>query len=195
MNSYENAPATRLLATSCACCGRALLDAFSVEAGVGPDCREKYGFGDAQGSPDWARAALLLGASHADALAPAWTVRDAHRAANVLVHAVGSGGGTGTERGAAIAAIAALGFAKLGKRLTERAHGIFVEEVDGLLKIHAPFSPDFNLAMRRVPGARWVAAEKVRTVPMGSRSALWAALKISFPPGTPVSGARGVTLL
>lgn len=41
--SYENAPATTLLATNCACCGRALVDAKSVEAGIGPDCREKYG--------------------------------------------------------------------------------------------------------------------------------------------------------
>lgn len=194
MNGYENAPATRLLATSCACCGRALLDAVSVEAGVGPDCREKYGFGEAQGSADWARAALLLGGSHAEALAAFWSV-DAHKAANVLVHAVGSGAGTGAERGAAIAAIAALGFARLAARLTERAHGITVEEVDGVLRIHAPFSPDFNLAVRRVPGARWVKAEKIRTVPASSRAALWAALKIGYPTGTPVSGARGVTLL
>lgn len=43
MSTYENAPATKLLATNCACCGRALVDAKSVECGIGPDCREKYG--------------------------------------------------------------------------------------------------------------------------------------------------------
>jgi hypothetical protein len=194
MNGYENAPATRLLATSCACCGRPLLDAISVEAGVGPDCREKYGYAEAQGAPDWARAALLLGSAHADALAGVWG-HDAHGAANVLVHAVGSGTGSLPVRSAAIAAIAALGFAKLGKRLIERAHGIVVEEADGLLRIHASYSPEFNDAVKRVPGSRWIKAEKIRTVPAASRAALWAALKVSFPAGTPVSGARGVTLL
>lgn len=42
--SYEHAPATELLATRCLCCGRQLLDAASVEAGVGPVCRKRYGY-------------------------------------------------------------------------------------------------------------------------------------------------------
>jgi gamma-glutamylaminecyclotransferase len=60
MNGYENAPATRLLATSCACCGRALLDAISVEAGIGPDCREKYGYGEAQGRRERGNFAMTV---------------------------------------------------------------------------------------------------------------------------------------
>ena len=42
--SYENAPATRMLATHCAACGRPLVDATSVETGMGPVCRERYGY-------------------------------------------------------------------------------------------------------------------------------------------------------
>lgn len=42
--SYETAKATRLLATNCLCCSRPLLDAQSVEAGIGPHCRKKYGY-------------------------------------------------------------------------------------------------------------------------------------------------------
>ena len=42
--SYENAPATALLASNCLCCGRALVDAASVTAGVGPVCRKKWGY-------------------------------------------------------------------------------------------------------------------------------------------------------
>lgn len=42
--SYENAPSTKLLATHCIVCSRPLRDAASVEIGIGPDCREKYGF-------------------------------------------------------------------------------------------------------------------------------------------------------
>ena len=39
MSSYENAPATIMLATHCCCCGRPLVDAISVELGIGPECR------------------------------------------------------------------------------------------------------------------------------------------------------------
>lgn len=42
--SYENAKATALFATKCLCCGRALVDAVSVETGVGPVCRQKHGY-------------------------------------------------------------------------------------------------------------------------------------------------------
>ena len=42
---YENAPATKIMATNCACCGRPLVDAKSVETGMGPVCRKKYGYG------------------------------------------------------------------------------------------------------------------------------------------------------
>jgi exodeoxyribonuclease-5 len=42
--SYESAPATELVATHCAVCARPLVDAQSVEIGIGPDCRAKYGY-------------------------------------------------------------------------------------------------------------------------------------------------------
>lgn len=43
-HSYESAPATKMLATHCALCGRDLVDAESVEKGIGPICRKKYGY-------------------------------------------------------------------------------------------------------------------------------------------------------
>lgn len=39
MNGYVNAPATKLLASFCVCCGRPLVDSISVEMGIGPECR------------------------------------------------------------------------------------------------------------------------------------------------------------
>lgn len=44
--SYLNAEATKLTATQCICCGRALADSVSVETGMGPHCRAKYGVAD-----------------------------------------------------------------------------------------------------------------------------------------------------
>ncbi len=43
---YENAPATRMMATHCVCCGKSLVDAPSLESGMGPICRQKYGYND-----------------------------------------------------------------------------------------------------------------------------------------------------
>ena len=43
MSEYERAPATKMLDVHCAACGRPLVDAHSVETGMGPFCRTKYG--------------------------------------------------------------------------------------------------------------------------------------------------------
>lgn len=88
-SSYENAPSTTLLATHCALCGRPLRDADSVERGVGPDCAEKHGYGDAQGEADWDRVDALLigGQAHQElfeAVAPCYG--QARGAANAIVH-------------------------------------------------------------------------------------------------------------
>ena len=45
-DTHEKAKATRLLATHCCVCWRPLVDAKSVEMGIGPVCRKKYGHPD-----------------------------------------------------------------------------------------------------------------------------------------------------
>ena len=42
--SYENAPATQMIASHCCVCNRPLVDSVSVELGIGPDCRKKHGY-------------------------------------------------------------------------------------------------------------------------------------------------------
>lgn len=93
--SYENAPATKLLATACACCGRALVDAVSVETGIGPDCREKYGV-------------------HFD------TTNEAHVEANALVFQVARKGMTAKDAQPIFDRLAALGFNVLADRIAKR---------------------------------------------------------------------------
>lgn len=41
---YENSAACKQMATHCCACGKPLVDAKSVETGMGPICRKKYGF-------------------------------------------------------------------------------------------------------------------------------------------------------
>lgn len=120
MSTYENAPATKLLATACACCGRALVDAVSVERGVGPDCAEKYFVAEAQGAADWTAAmALLDGIVAVAAVNPEMTARDA---VNKLVFEVAK---KRRELNIEVAAqvfrtIAALGFVSLAERIAAR---------------------------------------------------------------------------
>jgi hypothetical protein len=63
MNSarnYEASPACILLATVCAVCGKALVDSKSVEAGMGPDCRGKHGYGISTSAASYKLAASFL---------------------------------------------------------------------------------------------------------------------------------------
>ena len=181
--SYESAPATKLVATHCICCGRPLVDAASVERGVGPECARKYGYDDAQGEPDWELAEKLLLDEGFD---PARFDRDAHKAANALVHYIAVSGADTT----AIAAIDALGFRLLARMLAERLGAITVEAEGDTLIVKTPYNWRFNEAVRFVPGARWDAKRKVRTVPAMQRMQLWAAIKSAFGPGTLVVGSR-----
>lgn len=93
--SYENAPATKLLATACACCGRALVDAISVETGIGPECRKHYGV--------------------------AFDTTDAaHAEANALVFQVARKGMTAATAQPIFDRLAALGFTVLADRIAKR---------------------------------------------------------------------------
>jgi hypothetical protein len=41
---YEDSTACKVLATHCCCCGKPLVDAVSIQRGVGPVCAKKYGY-------------------------------------------------------------------------------------------------------------------------------------------------------
>ena len=58
--THENAKATILAATHCICCGRSLVDAVSVEMGIGPVCRGKYLPDDADVTHDQRKEANAL---------------------------------------------------------------------------------------------------------------------------------------
>src|SRR5207248_1562513 len=44
MSDYAESKACQMLDKKCAVCATPLLDAHSVEVGIGPTCREKYGY-------------------------------------------------------------------------------------------------------------------------------------------------------
>ena len=68
--SYVNAPATKMLATHCCVCHRPLLDAKSVELGIGPDCLKRHGFNIDVPEVDRVEANFIVWQIAAD---PMWT--------------------------------------------------------------------------------------------------------------------------
>ena len=171
--SYETAPATKLLATRCACCDRALVDATSVEIGMGPVCRKKHGYGDLDGFAPEARAEanklIYQIAAHRDG---AVTVDACKRLA---------------ELGAVRVVEAIMDrLAKVRIAATDGGHPHGVDRVAVRVVGHVP---DFNSLIadfRAIPGRRWDADAKVNTFPVGQKVALFVVLKKHFP------GAAGV---
>lgn len=192
--SYETAPSTIMLATHCACCGRPLRDAVSVERGVGPDCAERYGYADAQRPADWARISKLtdsleLGA----AFTKAASTMDARSAANILVHRVAAYGAHHAVP-ALITIVDALGFTTLAATLAARQGAVKITHEGEMLVVEAPWCEAFAAAVRSIPGRRWDSDRKINRVPAGARRELWSIIKSAFPAGTMIVGDR-ITIL
>jgi hypothetical protein len=159
--SYENAPATKMLATHCCLCARPLVDAVSVEAGMGPDCRENSGY-------------YAEGAS-----------ADARSTVNAIVYRIAAGMDL-AELPAAIETVRSYGFHKLADTLAKRLSTITVEDRgDGTIAVFTPYSPEFVPAVKAAAGgwAQFDRQLKAWIVPNGPKvtKALWAAMRRCFP--------------
>lgn len=130
--SYETATSTILLASSCLCCGRPLRDAVSVETGVGPVCREKFGY-------------------YAEATDEARTI------ANGLIHEAAVSATTNDRRLEIATTLDELGFAVIAKTIRKRflkaavtietipvvfGSGQYAKTVDAFV-VNSRYSPEF----------------------------------------------------
>jgi hypothetical protein len=140
---YENAPATKMLATHCAACGRPLVDSVSVEVGMGPDCRKKYGYN-------------------------AVVDEELRSQANKLIYKIAlARSGSGTDLGAvqAIRSLRDLGFDKLAEICLKRCRVVVIEERGSVLAVSTPYSEEAADGFRAIPGRRWDREAKVNLVP------------------------------
>jgi hypothetical protein len=177
--NYENAPATKMLASQCVCCGRALVDAISIELGTGPECRQYF---DADLSPNRPAAnKLVFEAAIAAQMGRIETVI-------CLASEVGK-----------------LGFPVLAEKMKsrfvnvvaapERQVSIFIEmEKDGkTYRVKTPYrrgaAEEFQAAWRAIPGRRWYL--HANHVPVEQKTALWSLLRRFFP-GKYGHGPQGV---
>jgi len=165
MSGYENAPATKMLATHCAACGKELVDARSVEAGMGPDCRKKYQIPD--------------------------TLDDETRTeANRLVYQIALDQ-KGPQVVANLARLRDLGCDVIVDRIVKRVRPIEVlDDGEGRFALKTPYDPDFVGHLRTVHGRRWDRERKVWTFPNSQKPWVWKALQKSYP-GTLGLGPRG----
>lgn len=159
--SYENAPATIMLATHCAICARPLVDSVSVEIGMGPDCRRKHGY-DITGIDNEARVS-----------------------ANKIINAIACGddGRFGTDLAALVRTLRALGFVALADVLVKRKAAVrLVDDVlTSTVEVHSKYNESFVNELRAINGRRWNKEGKFWTVPTSEKPALWAAMKRTYP--------------
>jgi hypothetical protein len=158
---YENAPATRMLATHCAACARPLVDAKSVEIGMGPDCRKRLGFDREVSEEARAQANRIVYAiaAHLHDTAPGAGAAQAERARKLLE----------------------LGFTALADKVLERVAPIRIEVEGDRLAVRTPYSEQATLLFRGIPNRRWDRERKVNVVPAAERRTLWQALERAYP--------------
>lgn len=163
--SYLDAPGTALLATHCAACGRPLLDAASVELGIGPVCRE---------------GAYPEGLSE-----------EAHAEANRLVHTVAL---DPLKVADAAPRLLALGLPVLAERLLRRAGVIEIQEEGVRLVVLSPFNAQFVACVKVIPGRRWDKERKAWSVPAKARAQLWRFLRDCYQ-GHGLKSSKGFTII
>ena len=204
--SYELAAAVTLIATRCALCGRALLDALSAERGIGPVCWNRAAGEDAPGPADWTAAAAALALAFPVGVPAAWTealgAEDARRAVNLCTRWIAAEPADARVPHL-LAAVSSLGYLRVSSALAEHLVPVVhvAAEGDRLAIALGPtvrFGDEtfraFVAAVRAIPGRRWDGERRANTVPVTSRRELWTALRGVLPPGTVVVGARVAVL-
>ncbi len=169
-SSYENCPQCILLATHCACCGRPLVDARSVERGIGPECWRRHGYDDLEELGDAQRVLCNKLTYAAACYAQQGRISEVRRCAD---------------------AVRALGLEKLAGlivarfRNAERQVKITVLCQGGRLYWSAPFRRGgrhaFVADMRALPTRRWHGDIEKNSVAPEQRVALWEFFKKWYP--------------
>jgi hypothetical protein len=160
--SYESSIQCRMLATNCCVCGKALVDATSVQLGIGPDCRNHINQGISE---------------------------ETRKTCNVLTHeaAIAAQDGNIVRVRRAAELIRSLGLDVLADKIlarfknAERLAKVRITEENGTLVIRTPWKNlrGFSDAWRAIPGRTYRNGRNV--VPSSSKREVWELLKRYFP--------------
>jgi hypothetical protein len=153
--SYENAPATKLVATDCCVCGRPLVDSESVEAGIGPVCRTKY----------------LM----ADSL-----TKTARKKANKLVYQAAALRSNGQPWDHLIPKLIALGAVNVARAVSRAKVEVAVEE-NGDFFVTCPYNQTFLGRTRGLSGRQWDRTGKRTKFAATAKADVWDAICEAYP--------------
>lgn len=169
--SYENAPATKMLATHCAICNRPLLDAMSVEIGMGPECRKKNGYKSAN------------------------VTEEGRVEGNRIIHSIACGL-PGEHFIGALKRLRDLGFDELVGALTLAKVEVQIEDHGDFLHVVTPYKEEALSAWRTIPGRKYDRETKCNKVPNygASRAALWVLLR-RFYGASIMQSSHGLTVV
>jgi hypothetical protein len=173
------------VATHCCVCGLPLVDATSIEFGIGPVCRRKYNYEDAYAiSADAALAVDSFLKSNefppevASKVLNAVDSDDSRKAANALVYFASAEQGKFAVLAAH--ALRLLGYAALAGRIEDRLIPIRLTEKDGRVVVKTPFHPGFIALVRQIRTRRWDGDAKLWSVAVEDKPALWDAIRKSY---------------
>jgi hypothetical protein len=180
--SYTNSTACRLLATTCCVCNRPLVDAVSVQAGIGPDCRKKY-MGKLEGAArDEANQIVHALALIVSGFKPT-TVTGLSTEAVQTAYALGGAGAVGAmlaathEQGASLLdRLRVLGFDKLADKFEKVWLPVRITQVGQEICLEAPYDDGAVTAQRSIKGRRWDKQVKANFFPVSQKPAVWAML-------------------
>lgn len=171
-SNYVESPVCNMVATNCACCGRPLVDAKSVEFGIGPICRGKYSMTEPDGELKLDLAQVLLDQLIEDhGFERTFGLDDRQNAVNKLAYWAACHQG---EKMAAIVAqvIHALGYVKFAEKIADHAGAAPVTGTlsdDGLhVFVVAPYRSEALDAWRNIPGRRWMGNDQGNRIPVTS---------------------------
>lgn len=169
-SNYIESPVVNMVATDCACCGRPLVDAKSVEFGIGPVCRSKYGMTNPDGEVDLELAMVLLDKVIEDyGFERTFDLKDRQKAVNKLAYWAACH--QGQKRAAIVAkVIRALGYVKFADKISEHAgvapvKGTLSDDGKSIL-VDAPYRAESLGAWRSIPGRRWTGS--ANSIPVSS---------------------------
>jgi hypothetical protein len=166
--SYEQAPATKMLATHCIFCNRPLVDAASVEAGIGPVCRERVGYNE-------------------------FVSDSVRKQANKLIHFIATNRKDPFLE-VSLRELEDLGLTRLALKIEEALAEIKIEERDNKLWVEAPFLDSSLRDWRSIAGRFFDGQSKRNVVPSDQRKALYVLLTKHYK-GCTAKGPKGLFVL
>lgn len=205
---YENAPATKFLATHCLICRKPLVDAESVERALGPCCARMHGYDNASAPADWSKYLdAYTGQNIPTSFAAAYIDGNAHKLANLIVnrivmnlrdaqvvshikalHAIGYSQLAETivkrRKIRMVAAVVRVAPTQADREVVKTTQVVKVRRAGGKVYVSGPYHTEFKNAVKAIKGAWWHMGTKEWSVYDDDAAALNALITRHYPGAT-----------